>query len=195
MKKSIKYLLLLLVVCFIAGFAYIKYKTIYKGSANIILLNLGQDYTPFKDIVKLPQFKNKVIYVDIWGTSCPPCFDELKNYTPLLTKRYKDSADIAFLYICIDRHPFPELRWKEKLEKFQPNGYHIVVDEKAEVKLATDIVGQAVDGKYFPYLPCYLIVDKKGNIVKRPTADPGSGEMLPSATTLLYKRLDSIRHL
>jgi len=102
---------------------------------------------------------------------------------------------MAFLYICIDVHPFPQMRWKEKIKQLEPLGYHVLVEEKAEKKLAEDIIGQAVDGKYFPYIPCYFIVDKKGNIVKRPTLDPERGELLPSTINRLYNKLDSVRHL
>jgi len=195
MKKGIKYTLVIFSGCLFIAFAYIKYETGYRGSDKIILLNEGQEYTSIKDIIGQPQFKNKVIYVDIWGTSCPPCFEELKNHTPGLTNRYKDSTDIAFLYICIDVHPFPQMRWKEKIKQLEPLGYHVLVDEKAEKKLAEDIIGQAVDGKYFPYIPCYFIIDKKGKIVKRPALDPNLGELLPSTTILLYNKLDSLRHL
>ncbi|HUQ66017.1 MAG TPA: redoxin family protein [Flavitalea sp.] len=139
-----------------------------------------------------PEFKNKIVYVDVWGTSCPSCFEEFKNYTPQLTEHYINSKDIAFLYICIDRHPLPEVRWKGRIEKFKPNGYHILVKADEEAKLSKEIIGEAVDNKYFPYQPCYFIVNKNGKIPNRPTLDPGKGEFRPSDKILLYNKLDSL---
>jgi thiol-disulfide isomerase/thioredoxin len=195
MKRWIKYSLWTILVIVVIATGYIFIQTSYNGNDKIILLNSGQAYTSFQDIINLPEFKNKIVYVDVWGTSCPPCFEELKNYTPQLTKRYKDKKDIVFLYICIDRHPLPEVRWKEKIQTLKPSGYHVLVEAAEEHKLAKDIVGQAVKGQFFPYEPCYFIVNKQGQIVDRPTTDPGEMELKPSDTTKLYSKLDSLRQL
>lgn len=195
MKKRIKISLLVLCALFVSGAGYILIKSSYNGNEQVILLNSGMPYTSFKDILQRPEFKNKVVYVDVWGTSCLPCFDELKNYTPLLTNRYKDKKDIAFLYICIDRHPLPEIRWKSKIQMFKPKGYHVLVEEHEEARLATDILGQTSRGGYFPYIPYYLIVDKQGHIVSKTSPNPDEGEIRPSGNIALYHKLDSLRSL
>jgi len=193
MKKWIKYSLLGIIVIVLFGAGYVLVKTSYNGSDKIILLNSGSKYISFQNIIQRPEFKNKIVYVDIWGTNCGPCFEELENYTPQLTERYKDAKDIAFLYICLDRHPLPELRWKDKIQMFKPNGYHVLVNAEGEPKLAKDIIGQSVDGQFFPYIPFYFIVNKQGQIIGKPTADPSKGELQPSDKNLLYKKLDSVR--
>jgi len=127
MKSWIKYLLFIVFLVLTAAASFLFINLSYKGDKTVILLDAGQAYTSFKKIITRPEFKNKVIYVDVWGTSCPPCFEEMKNYTPQLTAHYNDTADIAFLYICIDRQPLPALRWKQKLQLLKPAGYHVLV--------------------------------------------------------------------
>jgi thiol-disulfide isomerase/thioredoxin len=163
----------------------------YKGNDAVILL--PDTFSSLAKIKGLPIFKGKVLYIDIWGTSCPSCFHEFKNYTPQLTDRYKNNKDIAFLYICIDRYPLPELRWKEKIELFKPKGVHILVrGGTAEKRLSIEIFGTAVDDKYLPYQPCYLIINKEGEMVTKPNLNPELGERIPSETFTLYRKLDSL---
>lgn len=176
---------------------YIGSKLFYHGSENIILLNTDRSFTSFADIIKRPEFKNKVIYVDIWGTSCAPCLEELEKYTPELTRRYSHKNDIAFLYLCLDRHPLPEYRWKNLINKFKPAGYHALVKGSSteEIRLAKEIVGFAVNNEFFPYIPYYLIINKKGQMVGKQSADPNQGELSPDTRTKLYHKLDSLRNI
>lgn len=192
MKKWGAYFLGLLLAAGCVAAGYVGIKTSYRGNQSVVLLNAGGTYTSFQDIIKRPEFANKVVYVDVWGTSCLPCFDELENHTPALTKRYAHNQAIAFLYVCIDRHPLPEVRWKDKLQQFKPAGYHVLVEAEQEAKLAKDIVGQAVRGRYFPYAPYYFMVDKHGRIVGQPVANPEQGELRPSDRQRLYAKLDSL---
>jgi len=195
MRRFAKYLILIVLLAAIIFVVYVLSKTSFSGNDKIVLLNSGKAYTSFNDIIQMPEFKNKVVYVDIWGTNCPSCFEEFKNYTPLLTEHYSQAKDIAFLYICIDRHILPEVRWKDKIQMFKPNGYHVLVEADEELKLANDIIGEAAEGRFFPYQPCYFIVDKNGRIVDRPTLDMEKGEFQPSDKIFLYNKLDSLRHL
>jgi hypothetical protein len=145
--------------------------TSYNGDDEIVLLNSGKPYTSLQDILNLPEFKNKIVYVDVWGTYCTPCFNEFEKYTSQLTQRYKSAGDIAFLYICTDSHPMPEMRWKDRIKTYRPKGYHVLVESDEEAKLSNEVFGSALEGKYFPYVPCYFIVGKDGKIVDGPTID------------------------
>jgi hypothetical protein len=196
MKEKIKYLVLAFFTILVVGIGYIVFIKSFNGNTKIVLLNEGKGYTSFDDIIKRPEFKNKIVYVDVWGANCAACFEDFENYTPMLTAHYKNAKDIAFLYICIDRRRLPEIRWKRKIKEFHPDGYHILVkggDE--EHKLAIDVAGEAADGKYFPYEPCYFIVNKKGEITKRPTLDLNKQELKPVDKKFLYDKLDSLRKL
>lgn len=195
MSAFAKYTILTALLIATAFVVYVLSKTSYSGNDKIIFLHPGSTYTSFNNIIQRPEFKNKVVYVDVWGTNCPSCFEEFKNYTPQLTAHYSQANDIAFLYICIDRHPLPAVRWKEKIQLYKPNGYHILIGADEEFKLAMDVIGEAAEGQFFPYQPCYFIVDKKGSIVYKPTLDPDKGEFKPSDTILLYNKLDSLRQL
>ncbi len=106
MKKWLTYSALTVLLILIIGGAYVLKATSYKGNQQIVIWE-DKPFTSLHDVLQRPEFKNKVVYVDIWGTTCPPCFEELQKYSPLLTSHYKDADDIAFLYICIDRHHCP----------------------------------------------------------------------------------------
>lgn len=193
MKKRMVRLALGVWLGLAAGAAgYVLLKTAYQGNDRVVLLNSGQAYTSLQDIIKQPVFRNKIIYVDVWGTTCPPCFLELKDHTPKLTQRYRQNENIAFLYLCIDRHPLPEVRWKSKIQELQPAGYHALVEATEEAKLANDILGKSWQSKYVPYEPFYFIVDRRGKIVGQPIANPDQGELRPSDGPRLYAKLDSL---
>lgn len=195
MKKWLKYSLLAVLLVAFAAAAYGLFMASYAGNTNVVLLNSGGTYTSLQNIIQRPEFKNKVVYVNVWGTTCGPCLQEFQNHTPQLTKRYENAKDVAFLYLCIDRHPLPELRWKERLRRFKPVGYHVLVEAQEEPLLARDIVGQAKEGRYFPYEPYYFILDKQGKKIRALTVHPEEGELRPSAGNLLYSKLDSLREI
>lgn len=196
MKPWIKYTGIVLAILLLINYLWLLRVTSYSGNQDVVFLE-NKTYTSLKDIINRPEFKNKVVYVDIWGTSCPPCFDELQKYSPLLTNHYKRVDDVVFLYICIDRHPMPEVRWKGKVKELTPKGYHVLVrggtDE--ELSLTKDVFGKLVKGKFFPYIPFYIIIDKNGHIVGKPSPNPNYAELQPDSKALLYHKIDSVRTL
>jgi thiol-disulfide isomerase/thioredoxin len=122
-------------------------------------------------------FKGKVVYVDFWGTTCLPCLEEFKNFTRSLKEKYKDRSDIAYLYICGGRR----LLWKQQLQKFDIEGYHIFLGAEGYA----DLYRRAVSGSkdIIITMPRYLIIDKTGKIAE--TDAPR-----PSDKGSIYSKLD-----
>lgn len=53
-------------------------------------------------IVKLSQFKDKVIFINLWATWCPPCRAEMPSIQSLYDKM-KDNEDIVFVMLSLDK--------------------------------------------------------------------------------------------
>ena len=47
--------------------------------ANNIIYDDTTRFNSIEDVLKLPAVKDKVVYVDIWGTRCIPCIEEFPS--------------------------------------------------------------------------------------------------------------------
>ena len=54
------------------------------------------------EVVELSQFKDKVIFINLWATWCPPCRAEMPSIQSLYNK-VKDKEDIVFVMLSLDR--------------------------------------------------------------------------------------------
>lgn len=94
----------------------------------------------------LADFRGKVVFLNFWGSWCPPCVDEMPTIQQLYEEKGKD---IAIVLITM----------RDKPEKFVPflqkNNYTMPVYE------ANSLLPKAVIPKSFPTT---YILDKKGNI-------------------------------
>ena len=53
-------------------------------------------------IVELSQFKDKVIFINLWATWCPPCRAEMPSIQSLYDK-VKENEDIVFVMLSLDK--------------------------------------------------------------------------------------------
>lgn len=133
-----------------------------QSTDQIKFISKTEKINSIKEIINLPQFKNKIVIVDIWSVTCSPCLKQLKTASDF--KKRINSKDVEFLYISynnkfrIDR----QLKWKETIESNKLTGYHLEADADLYTNIWSEInqknnLGQGI--------PRYLIVDKKGFIV------------------------------
>lgn len=62
--------------------------------------------------VRISDFRGKVVFINFWGSWCPPCIDEMASIRALqgLLKNYPD--DIAFVFISARRQAFDrDIEW------------------------------------------------------------------------------------
>jgi thiol-disulfide isomerase/thioredoxin len=127
--------------------------------------SLVQDFS-FVDLegnpVNLSQFKDKVIYLDLWASWCGPCLNTFKTKTPDFEKKLRDSQDVVLMYISIDEK---QESWKNYLEKNPLRGIHLFAGRGFEA----DIM------KYFKVwgIPRYLIIGKDNKLVSPNAPRPG----------------------
>jgi thiol-disulfide isomerase/thioredoxin len=127
-------------------------------------------------IVKLDDYRGKVIYLDIWATWCGPCLNYIKKSQDLKA-RYKE-GEVEFLYISIDGN---RALWQQYLTDHTLNGIHLFgeidVVEKASVR----------DVLQINQLPVFFLVDKAGNIATDPKQRPDNEQIATLIQQLLAK--------
>ena len=112
---------------------------------------------PFYDL--LAKHRGKMIYIDFWGTWCPPCLAEMEPLKELRKKYSPD--DIAFISIC---RSDDRKRYEQILDKFKmhvPGIEHIYANDLQ----APDQVHKMYNQLNVVGLPHFLIINREGVIV------------------------------
>jgi len=133
-----------------------------------LLTFVTEDTSKYLDEI-IKNANGKVVYIDNWATWCGPCKREFKNSTPALKEKFGDV--IEFIYLC---YQSKEELWKPTISQFKVEGKHYFVERGNDKGLFEQL---NLEG-----FPTYVIVNKKGDIVKtgfeyRPSL-PGTTEIL-----------------
>jgi thiol-disulfide isomerase/thioredoxin len=136
------------------GIDYLR-DTSYEGDANIRFLQ--EDYAGLEEILGAEPFRDKVVYVDLWFSSCPPCIKEFKQL-PKLKESLKGHKGIEYLYLSHKtRHPNTLQLWKNAIQKYNLTGWHYMMDGDFEDKLWASLNKR--DATIQKGYPRYLIID------------------------------------
>ncbi|MFC5682211.1 TlpA family protein disulfide reductase [Flavobacterium sp. MAHUQ-51] len=118
---------------------------------KMIFVKNGEQFNSFEEVIN--QFKGKTVLIDMWGTWCDPCRQEIAQHSETLHEYFKDK-DVQFLYIAnFDIHN-PE-NWKKIIAYQSIEGFHIL----ANYKLTNDIMTKSKGTGY----PTYIIIKKDGS--------------------------------
>jgi peroxiredoxin len=140
-------------------------KTTYgKSISDFIALNknvkIGDQFVDFSqedtqnNIIKLSDFKGKVVLLEFWGSWCAPC----REANPELVKIYNEFKDKGFEILGVGAETKRET-WLKAIEKDKltwPN----VTDLKGDKNMAALIYGVS-------YYPTNFLIDKTGTIIAR----------------------------
>jgi thiol-disulfide isomerase/thioredoxin len=112
--------------------------------------------------VNLSDFKDKVIYLDLWASWCGPCINTFKTKTPDFEKQLREYEDIVLMYVSVDDQQAP---WKNYLEKNPMRGVHVYTGKGFEAGIM----------KYFKVwgIPRYLIIGKDNKLFNANAPRPG----------------------
>lgn len=123
-----------------------------------------------------PQFKNKVVVVQFFGSWCPNCMDETAYLAPFY-KKYKDRG-VEVVGLAYERSTDFE-KAKKNIERLK-NRFNVTYDllvtgysnDKEEVAKSLPMLNQ------FVAFPTAIILDKKGKVRRIHTgfSGPGTGE-------------------
>jgi thiol-disulfide isomerase/thioredoxin len=100
-------------------------------------------------------FKGKTVLLDMWGTWCGPCREEIKNAGPVIKTYFKDKG-LDYLYIANDDEAYVKT-WKSLIAYFNMEGHHIL----ASKDLTNNIERTLQPTGAFLY-PTYVIIHKDG---------------------------------
>jgi thiol-disulfide isomerase/thioredoxin len=171
-----------------------------KHNADYTFINDStNEYSSIEAILELQEFRNKVVFIDIWGIGCKPCMDEM-DYSKDLKNEFINEQ-IAYLYLCV--RPTNKLSgemnnalsqtWKEIVSHKELKGVNILMSKECynegfklkHLDTYAKIDTSIMKGYIHFGIPLYLIANKEGKIVNYNAHRPSTGK-------LLYSQIQSI---
>jgi len=126
-------------------------------------------------LVKLSDFKNKVVYIDVWATWCGPCLGEFPH-ADTLQQRFAKYDDVVFVNIAVDT---AITKWKNLIQKRNIKGINLI-DTSEEIEELFKIDG----------FPTHIMVGKDGELLGHNIASPSEKTLVDFQ---IYKALDGMK--
>ncbi len=137
-------------------------------------IKIASNYEQINSIYDIIRpLKGKVIYLDVWGTWCGPCKEELKHI-PELKAKFKEK-DVAYVYLDLDDDNL-DAQWKEFIKVNNMEGLHLRKSRQTIVPFWKELLANATDKA--EYYPQYFIFDKEGKLVVSKAKRPSEKEEL-----------------
>lgn len=130
-----------------------------------------QEVQSIYDVIK--DFKGKVVYLDVWGTWCGPCKEELKHI-PALRSAFVNK-DVVFVYLDMDDDERDAV-WKEFIKVNGLQGTHFRKNRQTIAPLWKELLADNQDKA--EYYPQYFIFDKDGKLAVSKALRPSDNEQL-----------------
>ena len=105
--------------------------------------------------LNIPEYKGKVVFLEFWGTHCPPCKMSIPHYVTLV-KKYKNK--LAMLAIEVQSTPKAQVK---KFARSRKINYDVVA--YADAIDFVDYISQRA--QWQGSIPFLLIFDKEGRVV------------------------------
>ncbi|MGL2967482.1 TlpA family protein disulfide reductase [Flavobacterium sp. XGLA_31] len=112
------------------------------------LLNTDLKEITFQDI--LNKHAGRTTVIEVWASWCGDCVKAM----PKLKELQANNPDVDYVFISMDKAAD---KWKEGIEKHELKGDHYWATDGMK-----GAFGKAID---LDWIPRYIIIDKKGNIV------------------------------
>lgn len=146
-------------------------------------IHIFEEYDEINTFEELVEpLKGKVIYLDLWATWCGPCIEEFQNLEGL-KEHFKDSKEVNFLYLSIDKDPSSKNKWKKFINLYNLKGIHIMANKNLFDAIHEKFGSPHKSGGYMFSIPRYIIINKEGEVVE-------STAKRPSDKDALYKQIE-----
>ncbi|WP_051951609.1 TlpA disulfide reductase family protein [Flavobacterium sp. ASV13] len=133
---------------------------------KMIFVDKGDQLKNFDELIS--QFKGKTVLIDMWGTWCAPCRQEINKNSQALHDYFKDK-DVQFLYVANHDSHNPE-NWKKLISYESLEGFHILANEALTQDIMTKTKGQGY--------PTYIVLSKDGSYELSKAGYPMEREVL-----------------
>ncbi len=173
MRKVIKFIAAILILS-IAVYGMIYLNNIsFSGNDEIQIIDNYQSISSLEELLKNPRFRDKALYIDIWGVYCRPCIEEF-DYIVDLKEKFRDKP-VEFIYLASPYLRFNDVeRWKSGMKKYDLKGHNMLMSPEFYKGIWTEIP----EMKEPFVIPHYLIVDRNGKVVNPNAPAPSSGELV-----------------
>lgn len=149
-----------------------------KGQYVIINDVRSNLYPTVESILAREEFKDKIVYIDLWGVYCGPCLKEFK-YSDTLKTILKD-FDVAFLYLSspYTSHNKTNKLANEIIKEYNLTGTHVFISAECyQEGFWIKHKDKYSENRMFG-IPTYLLVNKSGQIVDYDAPRPSDYKIL-----------------
>ncbi len=118
----------------------------------------------------LSEFRGKIIYLDFWGTWCPPCRRELPHLLKL-EKSFENDTNIAFISIALQASSYPNQSpagWRKFISKRGLHGTQLYADGQFQNPTARSY---GIFG-----VPTFMLINRDGTFINAAAPRPSSGK-------------------
>ena len=140
--------------------------------ANNLNIKIRPDYRNISSLkMLLAPYKGKIVIIDMWGTWCPHCIEDMA-FEPALKDQLK-GKDIVFLYVARDEDKDDEV-WRDFIFINNVTGEHVRRTEDQIASLWNEL-GVPDSNQAYPH---YFIFDRSGNVIVNNAKRPSDGDAL-----------------
>lgn len=123
-------------------------------------------FTSKENVVKLSDYANKLVLIELWATWCKPCIKE-KEFTKDLLEKFKNRKDFVVFIISLDHD---KAAWVNKIQKENySNAVHLHVNNGFESDLAKNYSITSI--------PRFILIGKNGEFINFNAPYPSSGKL------------------
>lgn len=118
------------------------------------------------NLVRLSDFKGKVVYIDFWGTWCYPCIQEIPDALEL-QKKYTNKP-VVFLYVALEYDDENIAEWKNFIAGKHPRSVNLLADISfTGIHLVAEkqFHNEEIKPYKLNFAPTHVLIDQSGNII------------------------------
>lgn len=148
-KKTIKLIIIILIIVF--SIKIIKDLS-FTGTKEALIIDNYNKISSLNELINLPQFDNKVLYINLYNVYCSSSINEFKYLHRMIDLSKK--MDITFIHIATPKMTFTN-NWKSTVKEYNLKGHHMLMNQEFYKEFWSHF-----PNKFGKYTPFYVAVSK-----------------------------------